>query len=196
LRLTKKQADQNRQLIVETASRMFRLHGMDNVAVADIMKESGFTHGGFYNHFKSKDALAAEAIASAFDVVASDLSEKLASGKHPLESLSSFVTQYLSPAHRDTKSGGCPAPALSGDAARNGRTVQTAFVKGIETYLDMIAAQMGGNEQQARQQAIALFSGLVGAMMLSRAVKNSDPTLSNELLSSARNTLKLKMVHA
>ena len=81
MRLTKGQAEQNRHLIVETASRMFRLHGMENVAVADIMKECGFTHGGFYNHFKSKDALAAEAIASAFDVVASDLSEKLASKK-------------------------------------------------------------------------------------------------------------------
>ena len=70
--------------------------------------------------------------------------------------------------------------------------VQTAFVKGIETYLDIIAAQMGGDEQEARQQAIALFSGLVGAMMLSRAVKKSDPTLSDELLSSARKILKLK----
>ena len=193
MRLTKGQAEQNRRLIVETASRMFRLHGMENVAVADIMKESGFTHGGFYNHFKSKDELAAEAIASAFDVVASDLSEKLASGKHPQESLSSFVARYLSPPHRDTKSGGCPAAsALSVDAARNGKTVQTAFVKGIGTYLDMIAAQMGGDEQEARQQAIALFSGLVGAMMLSRAVKKSDPTLSDELLSSARKSLKLK----
>jgi TetR/AcrR family transcriptional repressor of nem operon len=192
LRLTKEQAEHNRHLIVETASRMFRLHGMENVAVADIMKESGFTHGGFYNHFQSKDALAAEAIASAFDGVASNLSEKLASGKHPQESLSSFVTQYLSPTHRDTKSGGCPAPALSGDAARNGKTVQAAFVKGIETYLDIIAAHMGGDEQEARQRAIALFSGLVGAMMLSRAVKTSDPTLSDELLSATRKTLKLK----
>src|SRR5579864_3078103 len=171
---------------------MFRLHGVDNVAVADIMKESGFTHGGFYNHFECKDELAAEAIGAAFDVVANDLSEKFASGKHPQESLSSFVAQYLSPTHRDTKSGGCPAPALSSDAARNGKTVQTAFVKGIETYLDIIAAQMGGDEQEARQQAIALFSGLVGAMMLSRAVKKSDPTLSDELLSSARKLLKLK----
>ena len=66
MRLTKEKAEQNRQLIVETASRMFRLHGMENVSVADIMKESGFTHGGFYNHFKSKDELATEAINSAF----------------------------------------------------------------------------------------------------------------------------------
>jgi TetR/AcrR family transcriptional repressor of nem operon len=189
LRLTKEQAEQNRQLIVETASRMFRLRGMENVAVADIMKESGFTHGGFYNHFKSKDELAAEAIASAFDIVASDLAERLASGKHPQESLASFVTRYLSPPHRDAKSGGCPASALCVDAARNGKSIQTAFVKGIETYLEIIAAQMGGEEQEARQQAIALFGGLVGAMLLSRAVKKSDPTLSDELLGSARNIL-------
>ena len=61
MRLTKEQAEQNRHLIVETPSRMFRLHGVENVAVADIMKEAGFTHGGFYNHFESKDELAAEA---------------------------------------------------------------------------------------------------------------------------------------
>jgi TetR/AcrR family transcriptional regulator, transcriptional repressor for nem operon len=133
-----------------------------------------------------------EAIASAFDGVASDLSEKLASGKDPHESLSSFIAQYLSTTHRDTKSGGCPAPALSGDAARNGKTVQTSFVKGIETYLDIIAAQIGGDEQEARQQAIALFRGLMGAMMLSRAVKKSDPALSDELLSATRKMLKLK----
>jgi TetR/AcrR family transcriptional repressor of nem operon len=192
LRLTKEQAEHNRHLIVETASRMFRLHGLDNVAVADIMKESGFTHGGFYNHFTSKDELAAEAIAAAFDVVAGDLSEKLASGKRPRASLSSFVARYLSPRHRDTTSGGCPAAALSVDAARNGKPVQTTFVKGLETYLDLIASQMGGDEQKARQQAIALFSGLVGAMMLSRAVKKSDPTLSDELLNSARKLLKQK----
>src|ERR1700724_163736 len=190
MRLTKEQAEQNRRLIVATASRMFRLHGLDNVAVADIMKESGFTHGGFYNHFTSKDELAAEAIASAFDVVASDLSDKLASGKRPQESLSSFVARYLSPRHRDTKSGGCPASALSADAARNGKTVQTAFVKGMETYLDLIAAQMGGDAQEARQQAMALFSGLVGAMVLSRAVRKSDPALSDELLSSARKLVR------
>jgi len=78
LRLTKEQAEQNRQLIVETASRMFRLRGLENVTVSDVMKESGFTHGGFYNHFKSKEELAAEALASAFEVAANDLSEKLA----------------------------------------------------------------------------------------------------------------------
>jgi TetR/AcrR family transcriptional regulator, transcriptional repressor for nem operon len=192
LRLTKEQAEQNRQLIVETASRMFRLHGLENVTVADVMKESGFTHGGFYNHFKSKEELAAEALASAFEVAANDLSEKLASGRNPQKALASVLAEYLSPQHRDTRTGGCPAAALPVDAARNGKNIQAAFANGVETYLDIIAAQMGGDEQEARQQAIALFSGLVGAMMLSRAVKKSDPRLSDELLSSARKILKLK----
>ena len=186
MRLTQEQVERNRQLIIQTASRMFRLQGMENVSVADIMKEAGFTHGGFYNHFKSKDELAAEAIAAAFDGVARSLSEKFASGKTPQESLLSFVARYLSPPHRDTDTGGCPASALSVDAARNGKTVQTAFVKGIETYLDLIASKIGADKQEARQQAIALFGGLVGALVLSRAVKKSDPKLSDELLSSAR----------
>src|ERR1700761_1626159 len=83
LRLTKEQAAQNRRRIVETASRMFRLQGLENVAVAEVMEESGFTHGGFYNHFKSKDELAAEAVASAFGSSAAKLSEGIASGNDP-----------------------------------------------------------------------------------------------------------------
>jgi TetR/AcrR family transcriptional repressor of nem operon len=189
LRLTKEQAEQNRQLIIETASRMFRLHGMENVAVADIMKESGFTHGGFYNHFKSKDELAAEAMASAFDVAANDLSEKLASEKNPQKALESYFARYLSPQHRDTYTGGCPASALSVDAARNGKTVQAVFASGIDKYLDLFVARIGGDKQEARRQAVVLLSGVVGAMMLSRAVKKVDPKLSDELLNSAREHL-------
>src|SRR5580693_7801584 len=90
-------------------------------------------------------AVISEASRIAFIVV---IDSSLASGKHPQESLSSFVTRYLSPPHRDTKSGGCPAPALSVDSARNGKTVQAAFAKGIETYLDILAAQIGGDEQE------------------------------------------------
>jgi TetR/AcrR family transcriptional repressor of nem operon len=192
LRLTQEQAAQNRLLILETASRMFRLHGLDSVSVADIMKEAGFTHGGFYNHFSSKDELAAEAIGCAFAGVASDLSQRLAAVRDHQESLTSFVSQYLSPRHRDTRTGGCPAPALAADAARNGKAVQAAFVKGIQTYLDMISAKISGPEDQTRQEAVALFSGLVGAVLLSRAVKGRDPDLADEFLSATSRIFELR----
>src|SRR6202041_2543690 len=186
LRLTKEQAEQNRRLIVDTASRMFRLQGLENVAVADVMKESGFTHGGFYNHFKSKDELAAEAVASAFDHAAKKLSEDIASGNDPQKALSAILADYLSPAHRDTSTGGCPASAFPVDAARSGKDLQAAFADGIESYIEIFAARMDGDKREARQRAVALLSGIVGAILLSRAVKKGQPKLSDELLGSAR----------
>jgi TetR/AcrR family transcriptional repressor of nem operon len=186
LRLTKEQAEQNRRIIVETASRMFRLQGLENVAVADVMKESGFTHGGFYNHFKSKDALATETVASSFDDAAKNLSEDIASGNDLQKALNAILADYLSPAHRDTSTGGCPASAFPVDAARSGKDVQTAFAEGIESYLEIFAAAMDGDKREARQRAVALLSGVVGALLLSRAVKKAQPKLSDELLSSAR----------
>jgi TetR/AcrR family transcriptional regulator, transcriptional repressor for nem operon len=189
VRLTSEQAKQNRQRILETASRIFRLHGIEAVSVADIMNQSGFTHGGFYNHFNSKEELAAEAVACAFEKSAHNLSETFASARSPQKALEMVIAEYLNPAYRDSSAGGCPAAALPADAARNGKEVQTAFADGIDSYLDMFAAQMDGNKQEARQQAVTLLSGLVGALMLSRAVKTSNSNLSNELLSSARKQL-------
>jgi TetR/AcrR family transcriptional repressor of nem operon len=98
MRLSSEQAKHNRQLSLETASWMFRLHGMENVSVADIMKESGFTHGGFYNHFKSKEELAAEVFACSFEKSANSLSEKFASGRSLQKAFEMVIAEYLSPA--------------------------------------------------------------------------------------------------
>jgi TetR/AcrR family transcriptional regulator, transcriptional repressor for nem operon len=186
VRLTSEQAKQNRQRILEAASWMFRLHGVENVSVADIMKQCGFTHGGFYNHFSSKEELAAEAVACAFEKSAHGLSEKFASAKSPQKAFKMVIAEYLSPAYRDSSTGGCPASALPADASRNSKEVQVAFADGIESYLDIFTARMDGTKQEVRQQAVALLSGLVGALILSRAVKKGNPKLSDELLSSAR----------
>ncbi len=186
MRLTKEKTEENRRLIVETASRLFRLHGVENVSVADVMKESGFTHGGFYNHFSSKEELASVALACAFETSAKYLARTVASGPHPKKGLTTALAEYLSPAQRDTCTGGCPASAWLVDAARNGKEIQAAFAGGIETYLDILASKMDGTKQAARQEAIALLSGMIGALLLSRAVKGANPQLSDEILSSAR----------
>jgi TetR/AcrR family transcriptional regulator, transcriptional repressor for nem operon len=190
VRLTSEQAKQNRQTILETASRLFRLHGMEEVSVADIMKECGFTHGGFYNHFQSKEDLAAEAIQCAFQRSVHVLSEKISSADDPQKGLEKVIAEYLSPAYRDSSTGGCPAAALPADAARNGNEVQAAFAEGVESYLQTFAAGMNGSTRETREKSIALLSGLVGALMLSRAVKKSNRKLSDELLSSARKQLQ------
>jgi TetR/AcrR family transcriptional repressor of nem operon len=187
VRLTKEKAEQNRSAILETASRLFRTRGIENVSVADIMKASGFTHGGFYNHFASKEELAAEVVVSSFGNAAKHLADKIAAGNE--KGFNTAISEYLSATHRDACTGGCPASALPVDAARNGEDVQGAYADGIEAYLDIFATQMNGDKKQARQEAIAVLSGLVGAMVLSRAVRKSDPRLSDELLSAARKRL-------
>lgn len=189
MRLTIEQSKQNRQTILTTASRLFRLRGLDEVSVADIMKECGFTHGGFYNHFSSKEDLAVESVTSAFERSTEVLSKKIESGSDPQDGLNVLISDYLDPSYRDTPSGGCPAAALPADAARSSKKFQSAFSKGLESYLESFVQGMEGDEGEAREKSIALLSGLVGALVLSRAVKKSSPELSAELLRSARSQL-------
>jgi TetR/AcrR family transcriptional repressor of nem operon len=186
LRLTKEQTEQNRRKILDTASRLFRLRGIESVSVADVMKESGFTHGGFYNHFNSKEELAAEAVSCAFEEVARYLSANIGTGGDSPKNFLSVLARYVSPLHRDADDGGCPASALPLDAAHSGNDVQKAFAEGIEKYLGIFAAQMTGNKNQSRQQAIVTLTGIVGACVLSRAVREGQPELSDELLHVAR----------
>src|SRR5687768_11195234 len=92
MRISKEQARENRERVVETASALFRERGFDGVAVADLMRAAGFTHGGFYNHFETKEALAAEALTRAFDEMAAVRSKSA--------DLAEMLTLYLSKAAR------------------------------------------------------------------------------------------------
>ena len=93
MRISKEKAYENRNQIVETAAALFRRHGFDGVGIADLMKEAGFTHGGFYNHFRSKDELAAAAAAAAF--------KKLDEETARIKSLDGIIRRYISREHRD-----------------------------------------------------------------------------------------------
>ena len=130
MRVTKAQAQANRAHIVETASTLFRERGYDGVGVAELMAAAGFTHGGFYKHFRSKADLMAE-------TAASGLSQSLAmtGDMDPAK----FVNIYLSRAHRDGRSAGCTMAALCGDAARQSDDVKTTFAAGIENMLAALA---------------------------------------------------------
>jgi TetR/AcrR family transcriptional repressor of nem operon len=168
---------ENRERIVATAARLFREKGFDGVGVDAIMQDVGLTHGGFYRHFRSKDDLAAEAVA--YGLAAS--AEKQA----PLESVDDLVATYLSPAHRDDRGGGCLMAALGGDVARQGIAVRRKLTAHVRGQLDRLAGRLvGGSAKARRQQAIATLAGLVGAMVLARAV--DDRALSDEILAAAR----------
>jgi TetR/AcrR family transcriptional repressor of nem operon len=171
MRISKAQAQANRERVVDTASALFRTKGFDGVAVSDLMRAAGFTHGGFYNHFASKEALAAEALAAAWDEMARE--------RDRAADLSEMLSRYLSKAARRAPGKSCPAAALAGDVGRAAPPVKAAFADGLEGMIASIAAQLPGDDRRPR--AVNLVARMVGALMLSRAVPDDSP-LADELL--------------
>ena len=184
MRVTRERAQANREKILDAAARLFRERGYDGVGVADIMKRAGLTHGGFYGHFGSKDYLAAEITARV--LVADDWLEQLTGKADP--SLAEAVRSYLSQAHRDDPGRGCLFAALGSDVARQPKVVRHAFTEGLRKRIDGFRRLMPGRSAAARRQrAIATLAGLVGALVLARAV--DDPRLSDEILAATATSI-------
>jgi TetR/AcrR family transcriptional repressor of nem operon len=186
MRLTKEQSAENRRRILDAAARLFREQGFDAVGVADLMKAAGFTHGGFYNHFPSKEALAAEASSAAIARSNAALAERLKRPRRKKKDAAfrRYVDGYLSREHRDDPASGCPIAALAADAARQGREVQESFAAGIANLIDLLAAHLAetGAGGTARRWAVQQLSEMVGALVLSRAIAKADQALSAEIL--------------
>lgn len=176
VRVTKAQAQANREHIVETASVLFRERGFDGVGLVDLMGAAGFTHGGFYKHFGSKADLMAEASASG-------LSRSLA-GTEALD-IQAFVDIYVSRDHRDRRGEGCTMSALCGDAARQPDELKSAFADGIDRMLQTLVQKYPAVEDAApgetRAKMIDVLAHAVGAIMLSRACPD-ESLLANEIL--------------
>jgi TetR/AcrR family transcriptional repressor of nem operon len=184
VRVTREQAEANREKILEAAGTLFRERGYDGIGVAAIMKRAGLTHGGFYGHFASKDDLAAEITAR---VLGREGWLERLTGK-PNPSVAEVVRNYLSPRHRDDPGRGCLFAALGADVARQPRTIRRAFTEGLRKRVDRLRDLMPGPSAAARRQkALATMAGLVGALVLARAVE--DPKLSDEILEAAAASL-------
>jgi TetR/AcrR family transcriptional repressor of nem operon len=197
MKVSREQAALNRERIVEVAARLFRERGYEGIGVADLMKSAGLTHGGFYGHFKSKEDLFAEACARGVG----ESKERWRAGmvEDPVQALNAITASYLSPAHRDAPGRGCTVAALGTDVARLGNAAgpRRALAQGARTQIDMLAGllarsadtstETGEPDADIRQQAIARYAAMVGAVVLARAV--DDPALSEEILQAVQDTL-------
>jgi TetR/AcrR family transcriptional regulator, transcriptional repressor for nem operon len=189
MRVSREQADKNREHVIDVASRLFRERGFEGIGVADLMKEAGLTHGGFYGQFKSKEDLKVQASRRALSRNKDRWAEVLA--ETPSEKLAALARFYLSDAHRDRRGEGCALAALGGDAPRYGPELQTAFKDGIEGYLELLGGIMSASsDEKRRDKTIAALSTMVGALVLSRAV--GDEALSQKILSAAADEIAAK----
>src|SRR5205814_1069742 len=179
MKVSREQAAQNRDRIVEAAARLFRERGFEGIGIADLMKEAGLTHGGFYGHFSSKEHLIAEASAQALThslTLWSELAERTSG-----DPLSAIAGAYLTSTHRDNPGAGCLLAALGPDVARQGTAVRRAVTEHVRSAVELLTKLVPGNSKAARKQkAITTYATLVGAMVMARAI--GDRALSQEIL--------------
>jgi TetR/AcrR family transcriptional repressor of nem operon len=175
--------------IVRVAAARFREAGVDGVGVAELMKDAGLTHGGFYRHFASREALVAEAIEAALRDGAQAVAAVAGIKRSPLAAL---VDAYLSTAHRDGLATSCAVTTLAADVVRSNKRARAAYTRQVGAYLTLLTGLIAGGTRRAkRAKAIAALSTLVGAVSLARAV--NDETLSREILKSASESLKAQL---
>ena len=166
--------------IVETAARAIRRSGYNGTSVADIMKEAGLTHGGFYAHFASREAMLAEAAdrAGAESVA---LSARIAATAKPEQALQALIHAYLSKEHVKSVEMGCPIAALGSEMPRQAPEVRRAATRRIKEMIDVVARQLPDwGQPAAHERALVTVATSVGALLLARAV--DDPKLSDALL--------------
>ena len=184
MRYSKEHKQETHARIVKKASVRLREKGAHGIGVADLMKEAGLTHGGFYAHFDSREALVIEAFAYAMDR-STERWRKVAEQTPPDKRLATIVESYLTPVHRDDPGHGCAVPTLGAEIARESPKTRKAFSAKLEQMIDMMADQvLDVPRKVARKQAIAALTTMMGTLVLSRIAGNGE--FSDEILSAGR----------
>ncbi len=176
-------AAENRERIVAVAARMFRERGIAAVGVAELMESAGMTHGGFYKHFESKDALVAEACAYSFKTPGGSLRLAADTAK-PGQELKAIVDSYLSERHRDNPGKGCAVAALGGEVGNRKSPARKALQEGRERLVGLVAKYWKGSDPKGN--ASVFVSTMVGALINARLAGEES---SNAVLRAAKREL-------
>lgn len=191
MRYNDEHKDKTRQDLVRVAARQMRAKGPAGVSIAKLMASLGLTHGGFYAHFPSKDALIAAAIEAMFADVARRRTATIGTIP-PSQALAVFIDQYLSSEHRDRRDRGCPIAALMGTADQMPSAARTAFDQGYGGLVHLVAGLIDEGTTPDRQAlATSIVSEIVGGLTLARAM--SDPSCADQVLAQTRNSVRMRL---
>ncbi|TPG16530.1 TetR/AcrR family transcriptional regulator [Sphingomonas koreensis] len=181
-RVNQQEKDRSRERIVRGAARLFRERGVEGASVGEVMKEAGLTHGGFYRHFATKDAMLDGALEAAFREIVAPLEAGLAEEDGAVVG-QKFRQFYLSDDHLYNAGLGCPAAALAGEIARAPQTTKQTFAAGFRKMLALMTRTKTGDLARREVKAARELAMMVGAMTIARA---SDPETAQLVLLACR----------
>ena len=191
MKVSKQKVAEHREQIITAAAKRFRENGFDGISVADLMKEVGLTHGGFYGHFGSKEELIGLAAQRALRDSAKKWEKVIEEA--PERPLEAFAKNYLSRRHQMHPETGCLLAAVGSELSRQPRSVKEAVEEEL-TIFDLLSRIVPGKTKAAkRKQAIVVLAGLIGGMILARSMPND--ALAEEILETVSSALP-KWVHA
>lgn len=178
MRKSKAETAETRRRIVEMAAREFRLKGIQATGLNDVMTPLGLTQGGFYRHFASKDQLVAEACTQAMGEVVAGL-EAAAGKKGARRGIAPLVDAYVSTAHRDTPTGGCPLAAMGSELAHADTQTRQAATQGFDDLRDALAKRFADKSpEEAKSAAAFALAAMIGAITMSRVIEDSDASVA------------------
>ncbi len=192
-RVSRAQAQSHREQITDASARLFKERGLKAVSVADLMGAAGLTHGGFYGHFESKDALAGVAAAHAFGQSAERWKKRAAAESDDAARRAALVDKFLTHKSMKDVGMGCPSVSMAGDVAREpaDAPIRAAYVDGLETLVRILSSvEAGPDDATKRRAALADYATMAGALLLARATEGAP--LSAEILAAAR----ARLLHA
>jgi TetR/AcrR family transcriptional repressor of nem operon len=182
MKVSRQQAEKNREAILQVASAQLREGGLGQLSVAEVAKAAGLTHGALYSHFTSKDALVAAALTRACEETAAAFA-----GLAPEQ----LVRRYLSAEHRDNAGHGCPSAALLSEVRCQSDAVKAAFNAGVDQFCRLIGDSLGaGTGKSGRDLALFTFAAMVGGLAIARAMRGQDLALSDAMLQAVTRQLR------
>jgi TetR/AcrR family transcriptional repressor of nem operon len=186
MRVSRERMVEHREKILSSAAKRFRERGFEGIGVAEVMKEAGLTHGGFYGHFASKEDLIACATERAMSDSAARWERVMTEAKgDPLQAL---TENYLTLSHCKDPGAGCLFPSLGGELARQPVTVRRVVTEGLQRFIQTLEGFIPGRgEVVRRKRAIAAYASLVGGLVLARST--ADSALAEEILDTVAESL-------
>lgn len=195
MRISKEKAAENRAALIRAASKLFRERGIDGVGVAEISKEAGLTHGALYAHFRSKEALALEALSYGLDQGNAHIHADTVEG---MPDLAGFLDRYLAVDGRDDYAERCVIAASASEIGRQDSSTSARFADGymamVRAFERRIASDHPGSDALAR--AMVVVATLVGSLTVARGAAKGNPAMSEQVLAAARRMVDELMLAA
>ena len=179
---TKEHKAQSKHKILDAAIELFSRYGFDKVSIGQVMEAAQMTHGAFYSHFESKEALYRE---SFLGTLKNSRAARLVKGPLSIAHLTSLVTNYWNLRQLAEKSKPGPEVVLFNEIGNDNSNVKSLFEASYHNLKKMIETRIAAlnklkrlpleeSREEIADKARVILASLVGAVVVAKSISQED----------------------